>query len=215
MFTDLENATLARNFCFFLFFFVFFFAYGSSWARDWIWVAAVTYTEAAAMPDPLTHCTDQTCSSAVTQAAAIGFFLFLPFFRTAPEAYGRSQLGVELELQLLATATATATKDLSLVYNLYHSSRQRRITNPLIEARDWTRVLMDTSRIRFRWATTGTPWSWILNPLCHSRKSKLLCFCSLHLSDMTLKLLLLLLSIYLHHQTSSMWGKALRSGMYP
>ena len=30
--------------------------YGSSWARDQIQVAAVTYPTAAAMPDPLTHC---------------------------------------------------------------------------------------------------------------------------------------------------------------
>ena len=38
------------------------------------------------------------------------FFFFCHFFlRAAPEAYGGSQLGVELELQLPAYATATTT----------------------------------------------------------------------------------------------------------
>ena len=32
-------------------------AYGSSWARDWIRAAAVTYAIAMTMLDPLTHCT--------------------------------------------------------------------------------------------------------------------------------------------------------------
>ena len=32
-------------------------AYGSSQARDWIRAAAVTYSEAVAMADPLTYCT--------------------------------------------------------------------------------------------------------------------------------------------------------------
>ena len=52
------------------------------------------------------------------------------------------RLGVELELQLLAYSRATATKDLNHVCNLQHSSWQRQILNPLIEARDRTRNLM-------------------------------------------------------------------------
>ena len=43
-----------------------------------------------------------------------------------------------------------------------HSSQQCWILNPLSEARDRTCVLMDTSRIHFHWATTGTPLAWIL-----------------------------------------------------
>ena len=54
------------------------------------------------------------------------------------------RLGAESELQLPAYTTATATLDLSLICNL-----QCRILNPLSEARDRTRVLMDTSRIRY------------------------------------------------------------------
>ena len=51
-------------------------AYGSSWARDWIWATAGTYTAAAASLDPLTHCAgpgDGICPSIVTRSAAFGF----------------------------------------------------------------------------------------------------------------------------------------------
>ena len=43
---------------------------------------------------------------------------------------------VVLELQLLAYTTATATSDPSLICDLYHSSWQCQILNPLSEARD-------------------------------------------------------------------------------
>ena len=55
------------------------------------------------------------------------------------------RLGAELELQLPAYTTATATWDLSCVFDLHHSSRHCWILNPLTEARDGTRILMDTS----------------------------------------------------------------------
>ena len=45
----------------------------------------------------------------------------------------------------------------SHVCDLHHISRQRHILNPLSKARDWTLILMDTSRIHYHWATTGTP----------------------------------------------------------
>ena len=66
------------------------------------------------------------------------------------------RLGVEWELQLQAYTTATATRDQSRVWDLHHSSRQRQILNPLNETRDWTHVLMDTSQVRYPWATVGT-----------------------------------------------------------
>ena len=62
------------------------------------------------------------------------------------------RLGVKLELQLPAYATATATLDPSRVCDLHHSSRQWQTPNTLSEARDRTRILMDT-----RWATMGMP----------------------------------------------------------
>ena len=52
--------------------------------------------------------------------------------------------GIKSELQLLTYTTAT---DLSPVCDLHGSSWQRRSLNPLSEARDRTRILMDPSQI--------------------------------------------------------------------
>ena len=56
---------------------------------------------------------------------------------------------VESELQLSPHTTATAVRDPSCICNLRHNSWQRRILNPLSEARDQNRILMDTSWVRF------------------------------------------------------------------
>ena len=53
------------------------------------------------------------------------------------------RLGVTLELQLLTCATATVTPDLSCICNLYHSSQQRQILNPLGKVKDQSHILMD------------------------------------------------------------------------
>ena len=50
--------------------------------------------------------------------------------------------------------TATATQDLSQACNLHHSSQ---IPSPLIQVRNGTHILRDTSQIHFHCATTGTP----------------------------------------------------------
>ena len=68
------------------------------------------------------------------------------------------RLGVKSELQLPAYATATAMQDPSRIYDLCHSSQQHWIPNPLIEARDRTRILMVTSRNHFFFATMGMPY---------------------------------------------------------
>ena len=65
------------------------------------------------------------------------------------------RLEVESELQLLAYTTATATQDLSCACDLYRSSQQHQVPNPLKETRDWTRILMDSS-----W-TTQRELSWV------------------------------------------------------
>ena len=57
-------------------------------------------------------------------------------------------LGVQSELQPPAYTTATAMWDPSRVCDLHHSSGQCKILNPLSEARDQTRNLMVTSRVR-------------------------------------------------------------------
>ena len=51
----------------------------------------------------------------------------------------------------------TATWDPSHIYDLHHSSWQRRILNPLNQARDQTRNLMAPSRIHFHCPMMGTP----------------------------------------------------------
>ena len=50
-------------------------------------------------------------------------------------------------------------RDPNHVCKLYHSSWQRQIPDPLSKNRNWTRILMDTSWIRFHYTTVGTPWS--------------------------------------------------------
>ena len=84
-------------------------------------------------------------------------YLFISILGPHPWHMEVPRLGVELELQLLVYATATATPDLSHICDLYHSSQQCRILNPLSEARDWTRNLIVSSWICFCYAMTGTP----------------------------------------------------------
>ena len=81
------------------------------------------------------------------------FFFFSFFLRLHLPHMEVRRLGVESELQLLAYATATATLDPSCVRDLHRSLRQRRIPDPLSEARDQTPIFMDTSQV--------------LNPLSH------------------------------------------------
>ena len=69
------------------------------------------------------------------------------------------KLGVESELELPAYTIAAATRDPSLAYDLRHSSWRHQIPNPLIEARDQTYILVDTSQIPFCRTTKGTPKS--------------------------------------------------------
>ena len=74
-------------------------------------------------------------------------YLFICFLGLLPPHMEVPRLGVELELQLPAYAIATAAWGPSYLCDLYHSSWQRQIFNPLSEARDLTRVLMHASRV--------------------------------------------------------------------
>ena len=67
------------------------------------------------------------------------------------------RLGVESELQLPAYTTARATQHLRSIRDLYHSSQQCRIFNPLSKAQEQTHILMDPRWIHFHRATTGIP----------------------------------------------------------
>ena len=64
--------------------------------------------------------------------------------------------GVQSELQLPVYTTATAVRILSCICDLQHSSRQRRILNPLSKARDQTLVLMDPRRGVFLLSHSGS-----------------------------------------------------------
>ena len=83
------------------------------------------------------------------------FFLFF-FLGPHPWHVEVPRLGVESELQLLAYATATATPDPTCLCNLYHSSEQHWILNPLNKAKDRTRILMETSQVPYHCTTMGT-----------------------------------------------------------
>ena len=85
---------------------------------------------------------DQTHSSTVTGATAVGFFFIfffcfvLSFIFLGPHLWHMEvpRLGVKLEFYL--PATATAMWNLSHVCDLHHSSWQCWVLNPLSEARD-------------------------------------------------------------------------------
>ena len=80
------------------------------------------------------------------------FFFFFCLFRASPAAHGRSQARDQvprLELQLPAYITAAAVPDPSHICDLYHSSQQSQILNPLSEAKDRTGVPIDTSWVHY------------------------------------------------------------------
>ena len=81
----------------------------------------------------------------VTHSFSFLFFSFLGLHLWHMEV---PRLGVKSELHLPAYTTATATRD--------PNSRQCWILNLLSKARDWTRILKDTSWICYCWATSGT-----------------------------------------------------------
>ena len=93
------------------------------------------------------------------------FFLFFCFLGPHLRHTEVPRLGVELELQLPAYTTATVMQYPSRICDLYHSSRQCRILNPLSEARDRTHNLMVTSWIHFH-CTKGELWAFLISVCC-------------------------------------------------
>ena len=84
-------------------------------------------------------------------------FCFVLCFRAVLAAYG----GFQARGRIGATATSLchshSNVESELVCDLHHSSRQHQISNPLSEARNRTRIFMDTRQIRFHFAMMGTP----------------------------------------------------------
>ena len=85
------------------------------------------------------------------------FFVFC-FCFLGPHPWHMEVPGLGIKSELQRPVYATATSDLSRVCDLHHSSWQCWILNPLNKARDQTRSLMVSSRIRFHCATAGTPF---------------------------------------------------------
>ena len=79
----------------------------------------------------------------------ISFYMsFFFFFFLGPYLWHMEvpRLGGESELQLSAYTINTAMRDPGHICDLHQSSRQCRILNPMSEARDRSRILMDPSR---------------------------------------------------------------------
>ena len=90
----------------------------------------------------------------------LGCFLFFVFFfcflGLYPWHMEVPRSGCKLEQHLLAYTIAAAMWDSSCNCDQHHSSWQCQIPNPLMEARDWTHILMDTSRICFHYTAIGS-----------------------------------------------------------
>ena len=81
---------------------------------------------------------------------------FLCLFRAAPVTYGSSQARGPIG---------------AVAADLHHGSWQRRIINPLSEARDWTYVLVDASQICF-----AEPWQELWESSHLNSSSLLFCY---------------------------------------
>ena len=85
------------------------------------------------------------------------YVLIFLLFRATGVAYGSSQARGRMAATAAGLYHNQATPDPSCVWDLHNSSGQGQILNPLREARDQTRILIDTSWVRFHWAAMGTP----------------------------------------------------------
>ena len=83
-------------------------------------------------------------------------FLFFPrLSRATPIAYASSQ--ARGGIGAVAAGLHHSHSNRGSETRLGPTPQQRQILNPLGEVRDWTHVLMDTSRVCYHWAAMGTP----------------------------------------------------------
>ena len=95
-------------------------------------------------------------------------FYFIFIFRAAPAAYGSSQ--VRGQIRAAAASLPHSHSHARSEPRLWPTPQpqQHRILNPLSKGRDWTRVLMDTSRFVTCWATKRNPEPVLLITLFYS-----------------------------------------------
>ena len=86
-----------------------------------------------------------------------GFCFFFLLFRVTPTVYGGSQARDQIRATAAGKRHSHSKAGSELSVDLHHSSWQCQIPDPLSEARDQTRILVDSSRICFCCATRGTP----------------------------------------------------------
>ena len=100
---------------------------------------------------PLLASSNPTYHSKAIYSSKLFFFFFFFSVFLGPHLWHMEvpRLGVKSEPRLPAYATATATWDPSHICNLYHSSQQHKILNPLSEARDRIRNFMVPSRVPY------------------------------------------------------------------
>ena len=92
----------------------------------------------------------QNCYESVTSLCLPFLSLFFfSFIGSHPRHMEVPRLGGKLEPQLPVYTTATAMPDASCICNLYCSSWQLWILNPLSRARNQTHILMDTSQVHY------------------------------------------------------------------
>ena len=98
-------------------------------------------------------------------------FLFPYFFRAAPVTHGSSQTRCLIGAIDTGLHHSRGNSGSKLCLWPIPQLRQWRILNPLSEARDWTLILMDTSRVHYCWPTMRTPdrkifdcWQWQWGP---------------------------------------------------
>ena len=96
-------------------------------------------------------------------------WLYFFLFTATPAAYGSSRARDWTGAAAGAYDTATAMLDPSHICNLHQ------ILNPLSEAKDWTHILMDTSRFLTRWATTRDSKSWMSKSKDYENQKKVEC----------------------------------------
>ena len=85
------------------------------------------------------------------QVQLFKFLFYFLIFRAIPPAYRSSQ--ARGWIRATASGLHHSHSNTKQICDLHHSSWQCQILNPLSGARDWTHVLMDTSRVPHHWAT--------------------------------------------------------------
>ena len=72
-------------------------------------------------------------------------FSFFSLFRATSAVYGSSHARGQVAATAASLCQSHSNAGPSYICNIYHSSRQCRILNPLRKARDWTHILRDIS----------------------------------------------------------------------